>query len=265
MTKEIEKALDSVAELLAHLKENGSNVSLSEKAMNNLKNAGGGPFFAALKNKKKGAAVSPANPGGLLDNEQAPDINTLDDISKWIGDCQRCELYKKRTKIVFGVGAVDAKLMFIGEGPGRDEDIKGEPFVGAAGRLLTKMIEGGLGKTREDVYIANIVKCRPPGNREPKPDEATACGKFLDAQIDLVKPKVICALGRIAAQNLLRVKTPIGKMRGKWHLYKGIKVMPTFHPAALLRNPSNKRPAWEDLKMIMSELGWEMETGKVDK
>ena len=127
------------------------------------------------------------------------------------------------------------------------------------------MIEGGLGKTREDVYIANIVKCRPPGNREPKPDEATACGKFLDAQIDLVKPKVICALGRIAAQNLLRVKTPIGKMRGKWHLYKGIKVMPTFHPAALLRNPSNKRPAWEDLKMIMSELGWEMETGKVDK
>jgi DNA polymerase len=155
---------------------------------------------------------------------------------------------------VFGVGNPAAEIMFVGEGPGADEDQQGEPFVGKAGQLLTKMIEA-MGFRREDVYIANVVKCRPPGNRNPEPDEIAACEPFLRAQIAAISPKVIVALGKFAAQTLLRDTTPISKLRGRWSSYEGVKLMPTFHPAYLLRSPEEKKKAWEDLQLVMKELG----------
>lgn len=180
---------------------------------------------------------------------------TLDALRTHIGDCQRCKLAGGRTNLVFGVGDAQASLMFVGEGPGYDEDMKGEPFVGRAGQLLTEIITKGMKLRREDVYIANVVKCRPPGNRNPEPDEIASCMPFLARQIALVHPRVIVALGTFAAQTLLGVRTPITRMRGAWHDYQGIKVMPTFHPAYLLRNPSDKRLVWEDIKQVMGELG----------
>ncbi len=146
--------------------------------------------------------------------------------------------------------------MFVGEGPGADEDRQGEPFVGRAGQLLTKMIEA-MGFRREEVYIANVVKCRPPENRDPEPDEIEACEPFLKAQIAAVRPRVIVALGRFAVQTLLRDTTPVSRLRGKWREYQGVKLMPTFHPAYLLRNPAEKRKAWEDLQRVMKEFGRE--------
>ena len=153
-----------------------------------------------------------------------------------------------RTHLVFGVGNPQAKLMFVGEGPGRDEDLQGEPFVGRAGQLLTDIITKGMGLKREDVYIANVVKCRPPENRNPEPDEVAACEPFLKKQIDLIRPKIIVGLGKFAVQTLLQSKVPITKVRGNWHSYHGIKLMPTFHPAYLLRNPADKKLVWEDIK-----------------
>ncbi len=147
--------------------------------------------------------------------------------------------------------------MFVGEGPGRDEDLQGEPFVGKAGQLLTDMIQKGMRLKRSEVYIANVVKCRPPENRDPEADEVLACEGFLARQIELVKPEVIVALGRFAVQSLLRTKRPIGRLRGTWHEYRGIPLMPTFHPAYLLRSPQEKRAAWEDLKQVMTRLGLE--------
>ena len=171
-----------------------------------------------------------------------------------LGECTRCKLAGGRTKLVFGVGNPEAELMFVGEGPGADEDRQGEPFVGRAGQLLTKMIEA-MGYRREEVYIANVVKCRPPENRNPEPDEMDACEPFLRAQIAAVRPKVIVALGKIAAQALLRDTTPISRLRGRWFTYEGVKLMPTFHPAYLLRSPDEKKKAWEDLQLVMKELG----------
>jgi DNA polymerase len=171
-----------------------------------------------------------------------------------VGECTRCKLAGGRTHLVFGVGNPRAELLFVGEGPGADEDQQGEPFVGKAGQLLTKMIEA-MGFRREDVYIANVVKCRPPGNRNPEPDEIAACEPFLRAQITAISPKVIVALGKFAAQTLLRETTPISKLRGRWSSYEGVKLMPTFHPAYLLRSPEEKKKAWEDLQLVMKELG----------
>jgi uracil-DNA glycosylase len=171
-----------------------------------------------------------------------------------LGECARCKLSGGRTNLVFGTGNPCAELMFVGEGPGADEDLQGEPFVGKAGQLLNKMIEA-MGFRREDVYIANVVKCRPPGNRDPEPDEIEACEPFLKAQIAGVKPKVIVALGRFAVQTLLRDATPISRQRGRWREYEGVKLMPTFHPAYLLRNPAEKRKAWDDLRLVMKEFG----------
>lgn len=171
-----------------------------------------------------------------------------------IGDCTRCKLCKGRTNIVFGVGNPKAKLMFVGEGPGRDEDLQAEPFVGEAGKLLNRMILA-MGLKRSDVYIANIVKCRPPKNRDPEPDEVAACEPFLRQQIAAIRPDYLVALGRYAAQTVLRDKTAISRMRGKWREYEGIPLMPTFHPAYLLRNPADKRLVWQDLQDVMQRLG----------
>jgi DNA polymerase len=166
-----------------------------------------------------------------------------------IGDCTRCKLHTLgRTQVVFGVGNPSADLMFVGEAPGGDEDIQGIPFVGRAGQLLTKIIEA-IGLTRDDVYIANVIKCRPPQNRNPEPDEVETCEPFLFRQIDVIKPQVIVALGKFAAQTLLRTDAPISRLRGRVFDYRGAKLLPTFHPAYLLRNPSSKREVWEDMKV----------------
>jgi DNA polymerase len=167
--------------------------------------------------------------------------------------CTRCRLAEGRRTVVFGVGDPDADLMFIGEGPGAEEDRRGEPFVGPAGQLLDKII-GAIGLTREQVYIANIVKCRPPGNRDPQPDEAAACRGYLEAQIDLIRPKVIVALGRVAAQALLGTDQPLGRLRGSWHRVRGVDLRVTYHPAGLLRNASWKRPCWEDMQIVRDRL-----------
>ena len=170
-----------------------------------------------------------------------------------LGDCQRCKLAKGRRHIVFGTGCPEAHLMFVGEGPGADEDQQGEPFVGAAGQLLTKMIQA-MQLARDDVYICNVVKCRPPGNRDPEPDEVAACEPFLKKQIAVVQPRVIVALGKFAAHVLTGENTPITRLRGNLKHYQGIPVMPTYHPAFLLRDESRKREAWHDLKEVMGLL-----------
>lgn len=178
----------------------------------------------------------------------------LNEIKALLGDCQRCPLAAKRTHIVFGVGNPCAPLMFIGEGPGRDEDLQGLPFVGAAGELLTGIIKA-MGYARDDVYIANIVKCRPPGNRDPEPDEVETCIPFLKKQIEAIEPRAIVALGRVAAQSLFKTEEKISKMRGNFRDYNGLPVMITFHPAYLLRNPKDKKVVWEDMKQVMRLLG----------
>ncbi|MGB2629611.1 MAG: uracil-DNA glycosylase [Candidatus Omnitrophota bacterium] len=182
---------------------------------------------------------------------------TFEGLKKAVLECHRCPLAHTRTNVVFGEGNPRAKLMFIGEAPGGDEDKQGRPFVGRAGQLLTKIIES-IGLKREDVYIANILKCRPPGNRNPLPSEIATCVTYLEKQIEFIKPGIICALGKFAAQTLLNTETPISRLRGKFHEYRGIKLMPTYHPAYLLRNPGGKREVWEDMKKVAKELGLEM-------
>jgi DNA polymerase len=168
--------------------------------------------------------------------------------------CTQCRLHRGRTHVVFGVGNPQADLMFVGEAPGRDEDLQGEPFVGRAGQLLTRIIEA-IGMKRQDVYIANVIKCRPPNNRNPEADEIARCEPYLIRQIALVKPRLIVALGTFAAQTLLKTKLPISQIRGRFHTYQGVRVMPTFHPAFLLRNPERKRAVWEDMQLVQRELG----------
>ena len=178
----------------------------------------------------------------------------LEDLRAKIGECKRCKLWNGRTHIVFGTGNPDTRLLFVGEGPGEEEDRQGKPFVGRAGELLTKMI-GAMGLVRDDVYIANVVKCRPPQNRNPEEDEITACRPFLEEQIAIIGPEVICALGTFAAHTLLETEVKISGLRGKVHEKGGRRIVPTFHPAYLLRNAGHKRLAWEDLQIIMTELG----------
>jgi len=184
------------------------------------------------------------------------DADTLAIIKVDIGpDCSRCKLHTLgRKQVVFGVGNPNADLMFVGEAPGADEDIQGEPFVGRAGQLLTKIIEA-INLRREDVYIANVIKCRPPQNRNPEPDEVEQCEPFLFRQIDVIKPKVIVALGKFAAQSLLKTTEPITRIRGREYRYRDAILMPTYHPAYLLRNPSSKREVWEDMKRVRDLLG----------
>jgi uracil-DNA glycosylase len=176
-------------------------------------------------------------------------------IREDIGDCTRCPLHKQgRKQIVFGVGNSNADLMFIGEAPGADEDTQGEPFVGRAGQLLNNMIKA-MGLRREDVYIANIIKCRPPGNRTPERDECATCSPFLMRQIEVVKPKAIVALGAVAAKTLLAINAPMSELRGQWFDFRGTKLAVTYHPAFLLRDPRQKKEAWKDLQMVMKDLG----------
>jgi uracil-DNA glycosylase len=170
-----------------------------------------------------------------------------------LGECTRCKLHKGRIKLVFGTGTAEARLMFVGEGPGAEEDEQGVPFVGRAGQLLTQIIKA-MGFEREDVYIANVVKCRPPGNRNPEPDEIEQCEPFLMRQIDVIQPAVVVALGKFAAQTLLRTTEPISRIRGRFHQVGDTRVMPTFHPSYLLRNPAAKRDVWEDMKAVMGVL-----------
>lgn len=196
------------------------------------------------------AAASPeglpaAGENGALAGREAE----LAELARAVAGCTRCRLCEGRTRAVFGAGNADADLMFIGEGPGAEEDRQGLPFVGAAGELLTRIIQA-IDMARDEVYIANVVKCRPPGNRDPQPDEVAACRGYLERQIALVRPKVIVALGRVAAQTLLGNDSPIGRMRGQWYRVGGVPTMVTYHPAALLRNSGLKRPTWEDMQQV---------------
>jgi DNA polymerase len=179
-------------------------------------------------------------------------FKSLKSHRKAIENCTKCSLGKTRTNLVYGAGAPEAGVMFIGEAPGRDEDLKGEPFVGRAGQLLDKIL-AAVNFKREYVYIANILKCRPPGNRDPQPDEMTTCMPYLLEQIHIIKPKIICALGRISTQALLNTTTPLGKLRKRWHEYNGIPFIATYHPAALLRFQSYKKDVWEDVQMLRTK------------
>ena len=181
------------------------------------------------------------------------DSETVDSIRLDLGDCHRCSLGNARTALVFGVGNEKSDIVFVGEAPGRDEDLKGEPFVGEAGQLLTKIIQA-MGFAREDVYICNVLKCRPPNNRNPQPEEIEACQPFLLRQLRAISPKIIIALGTFSAQTLLQTRAPISQLRGRIHDYHGIPLMPTFHPAFLLRNPAKKREVWDDMKEVVKML-----------
>jgi uracil-DNA glycosylase len=212
------------------------------------------------------AASPPSQPSAMKAPQPNPELNEeerdpgaargaagLALVREELGDCQRCKLCPTRTNIVFGVGNPDAELVFVGEAPGADEDAQGEPFVGRAGQLLTKMIEA-MGYARGDVYICNVLKCRPPGNRNPEPDEVASCEPFLKKQLGAIRPRMIVALGKFAVQCLLRDDAPISRLRGNLRTYEGIPLMPTFHPAYLLRDPSKKKLAWDDLKAVNAAL-----------
>ena len=186
--------------------------------------------------------------------DQQKDDDLLGELRDIVTACEKCRLSKSRTQVVYGVGNPNADLMFIGEAPGRDEDLQGEPFVGRAGQLLTDIIKA-MKLTRDDVYIANVVKCRPPENRNPEPDELDECRPYIRRQVEIIQPKVIVTLGRFALQSLTERAYAISAARGQWLEYNGVKVMPTYHPAYLLRTPSAKREVWEDMKKVIAELG----------
>lgn len=208
------------------------------------------------------ATQPPAEPMKIA--QLSDPVSALHQIREDIGDCTRCRLHKQgRKQIVFGVGNPRADLMFIGEAPGADEDERGEPFVGRAGQLLTNMIKA-MGLSREEVYIANIIKCRPPGNRTPERDECETCSPFLMRQIATVAPKAIVALGAVAAKTLLAINAPMSELRGRWYDFRGTKLAVTYHPAFLLRDPRQKKETWKDLQMVMREMGLPMPSKGVE-
>jgi len=228
------------------------NTAVAQAGNNDIKSTG--DYFAEIS--YGGIGPDPDDQTTLLGEDPQPMTNSqytsLDKHFQAICKCTLCPLGHTRTEFVYGVGNPEADIMFIGEAPGRDEDLKGEPFVGRAGKLLDKILEA-MKLTRQDVYIANILKCRPPDNRDPQPDEMKLCMPYLKEQIRLIKPKFICALGRIAAHGLLETTTPLGQLRGKWHRFEGIPLIVTYHPAALLRFQQYKRPTWEDMQTLMAE------------
>jgi uracil-DNA glycosylase family 4 len=196
-----------------------------------------------------------------LSHNEMGHFTSLEELRAFIGECQGCKLSAGRNHLVFGEGAPDARLVFVGEGPGKDEDLAGRPFVGEAGALLTRIVQA-MGLQRDQVYICNVVKCRPPNNRDPERDEIEACKPFLKQQLHIIRPEVICTLGRIAAQELLGYEFRITRERGQWHTYEDIPLMPTYHPAYILRNPSRERElkgqVWKDIQEIMKHLGLEV-------
>jgi len=196
------------------------------------------------------ATKVPPSPARTVTTSEGAELRDLEAVRAWIGDCQRCKLAGGRKTIVFGQGSPQAQLMFVGEAPGADEDEQGLAFVGRAGQLLTDIIEKGLKIPRADVFIANVLKCRPPQNRNPEPDEILSCQPFLEKQIALIRPKVLVGLGKFSAQWLFKSMEPISRLRGRIGDYDGIKVVPTFHPAYLLRNPGAKKDVWEDMKVV---------------
>ena len=204
---------------------------------------------SALAAPARAPNVSPS-PARPVTTSEGAELRDLEAVRAWIGDCQRCKLAGGRKTIVFGQGSPQAQLMFVGEAPGADEDEQGLAFVGRAGQLLTDIIEKGLKIPRKDVYIANVIKCRPPQNRNPEPDEILSCQPFLEKQIALIRPKVLVGLGKFSAQWLFKSMEPISRLRGRIGDYDGIKVVPTFHPAYLLRNPGAKKDVWEDMKVV---------------
>lgn len=182
-----------------------------------------------------------------------PGAETLDAVRNALGDCRRCGLAASRTKLVYGVGNPNARLVLVGEAPGREEDLQGHPFVGEAGKLLDRILQA-MGMHRDDVYLCNVLKCRPPNNRDPQPEEVATCETFLVRQLAAIRPQVIVGLGRFAVHSLLKSNTPISRLRGEWQSYQGIPLMPTYHPAYLLRNPEGKRDVWEDMKQVLRRL-----------
>jgi uracil-DNA glycosylase len=252
--RELLETLESAQESLLAMKRRKRETTLSAEALKAAKEGLRDEMTVQSVEVEPRFSLFPVENFGLPG--ELAGARTLEDVRDVLGDCRRCKLWETRKNIVFGIGDPHADLMFIGEGPGADEDAKGEPFVGRAGQLLTKMIEA-MGKTRRDVYIANVVKCRPPDNRFPEPDEIAACLPFLKAQIMVIRPKIICALGNAAMKSLLESKEGITKLRGRFTEYMGIAIMPTYHPSYLLRNPVAKRDVWEDLKAIMERLAWE--------
>lgn len=213
-----------------------------------------------MRAKLQASATPPAAPlpviksSSLFEASQRVEDDSLVRISEDLGDCKRCRLCRQRNKIVFGSGSAHADLVFVGEGPGRDEDLQGLPFVGRAGKLLTQMIEA-MGLKRDDVYICNVVKCRPPENRAPEPDEMETCSPFLYRQLAVIQPKAVVCLGATAFQALYGAKQSISRLRGQWLEFRGVPMMATYHPAYLLRNPAAKGEVWEDLKKVMAHLG----------
>jgi DNA polymerase len=214
------------------------------------------PVVAALRDyvrylQRLGVTELPLPPslGAPRSAAPVPAVTQLQQLEESVRHCDRCRLHQGRTQVVFGTGNPEADLVFVGEAPGRDEDLQGEPFVGAAGQLLTRIIEA-IGLRREQVYLLNVVKCRPPNNRNPRSDEVAACRPILQAQLDCLRPRVICALGTFAAQTLLQTEERISRLRGRFHKLGEINVMPTYHPAYLLRNPQEKRAVWQDMQAV---------------
>jgi uracil-DNA glycosylase len=212
-----------------------------------------GKRLSYLYRENAGAAAPYAPEPALSAEKSTGERSSLDAVRAELGDCRRCSLGSLRQRLVFGEGNPHAELVFVGEAPGADEDAQGRPFVGRAGQLLTRII-AAMELKREEVYICNILKCRPPGNRNPQPEEIAACEPFLIRQIEAIRPRVLCALGSFAAHTLLKSEAPISVLRGRFHAYQGIPLMPTYHPAYLLRNPGAKKQVWEDVRMIMKVL-----------
>jgi DNA polymerase len=238
--------LDIVTQVKAHLEyQRALGMSFVEMSSR------GGPRAAAPVASKTGPVKTVSLSGEKPFVSQSGGLAA---VREELGACTRCKLHKGRKNIVFGEGNPNAALVFVGEGPGQDEDEQGRPFVGAAGQLLTDIIVKGMQLKREDVYICNIVKCRPPGNRNPEPDEIMACEPFLIKQLQAIRPKIIIGLGNVAVKTLLKTKEGITSLRGAWKSYQGIPLMPTFHPAYLLRTPSDKRLVWDDIKKVLAEL-----------
>ncbi len=240
--------------------------SALEDAQNLVRELGRGPRKTASLSPEVAAmlaACAPsaiAEPSTLSTGEAVPDLRSLNlvDLAAVVRDCEKCSLCKTRTQTVFGVGNENADLVFVGEAPGADEDAQGEPFVGKAGQLLTDIITKGMKMRREDVYICNVLKCRPPNNRNPNPEEMALCEPYLVQQLAQIRPKVICALGGVAAKCLLQTEDSVGSLRGRWHSYQGIPLRVTYHPAYLLRTPGDKGKTWADIQEVMKVMSGEI-------